>query len=105
MKRVILNIDFLKNQLSELGIENGDLIFIAADLMKLGYYNKNRSQTIDDIVYMLISLVGDEGTIVIPSYTNHFLRFKKRTEIIFNQSTDSTSGNLSNYLLKKCQKN
>ncbi len=100
MKKKSINIDSVKNQLSELGIESGDIIFIAADLMKLGYYNQSRTQTLDDIVNMLISLVGDEGTIVIPSYTDYFYRFKKRPEIIFNQSVNSTSGNLSNHFLK-----
>ena len=100
MKKTILNLEFLRYQLTELGIMSGDVIFIAADLMKLGYYNKSRSQTLDDIVGMLISLVGDEGTIVIPSYTNYFYRFKKHSEIIFTLNASSTSGNLSTHLLK-----
>jgi aminoglycoside 3-N-acetyltransferase len=100
MKKEILNLDTLANQLSELGVKPGDVIFIAADLMKLGYYNKNRLQTLDDIVDLLISLVGDEGTIVIPSYTKIFYRFKKQSDIIFKKIIESTSGNLSNHLLK-----
>jgi aminoglycoside 3-N-acetyltransferase len=99
MKRKIFTVDILRNQLSDLGIESGDVIFIAADLMKLGYYNKNRIQTLDDIVNMLVSLVGDEGTLVIPSYTDHFFRFKKNPNIIFHQNVVSSSGNLSNHLL------
>ena len=100
MKKIILNIDTIRIQLSELGIKPGDVIFVAADLMKLGYYKKDRTTTLDEIVDMLISLVGDEGTIIIPSYTKFFYRFKKKSEIIFNQSVNSTSGNLSNHLLK-----
>jgi aminoglycoside 3-N-acetyltransferase len=100
VKKIILNIDTIRVQLSELGIKPGDVIFVAADLMKLGYYNKDRTTTLDDIVEMLISLVGDEGTIVIPSYTDFFYRFKKKSEIIFNQNVKSTSGNLSNHFLK-----
>jgi aminoglycoside 3-N-acetyltransferase len=100
VKKEVFSINSLRNQLSELGVQSGDLLFIAADLMKLGYFNKNRTQTLDDIVDMLISLVGEDGTIVIPSYTNFFFRFRKRPEIIFNQTVDSTSGSLSNHLLK-----
>jgi len=96
----VVSINSLSRQLSELGVQSGDLLFIAADLMKLGYFNKNRKQTLDDIVDMLFSLIGDDGTIVIPSYTKYFTRFRKQPEIIFNQDIDSTSGSLSNHLLK-----
>jgi aminoglycoside N3'-acetyltransferase len=99
MKRTALNIDSLFHQLLKLGIKTGDVIFIAADLMKLGYFNKNRKQTLDDIVSVLISLIGPNGTIVIPSYTDYFIKFNKRSEIIFNQYVSSTSGSLSNHLL------
>lgn len=99
MKRTILNIDTLIHQLSKLGVKTGDIIFVASDLMKLGYFNKNRTQTLDDIVGVLISLVGPNGTIIIPSYTNYFFRFHKQSTIVFNQYVSSTSGNLSNHLL------
>jgi aminoglycoside 3-N-acetyltransferase len=96
----VISINSLSRQLSELGVQSGDILFIAADLMKLGYFNKNRKQTLDDICDMLFSLIGDDGTIVIPSYTKYFTRFRKRPDIIFSHNVDSTSGSLSNHLLK-----
>jgi aminoglycoside 3-N-acetyltransferase len=100
VRKEVISINSLGRQLSELGVQSGDLLFIAADLMKLGYFKKNRKQTLDDIVDMLFSLIGDDGTIVIPSYTEYFTRFRKQPDIIFNQNVDSTSGSLSNHLLK-----
>lgn len=94
-----MNIDILHHQLSDLGIQKDDVLFIASDLLKLGYFNKNREQTLDDIVSVLVSLVGPTGTIVIPSYTDWFYRFFKRSEIVFNRFALSTSGNLSNHIL------
>lgn len=99
MKRENITLESLFDQLYELGVRKGDTLFIAADLMRLNYFNKSRLQTLDDITNMLLSLVGDEGTIVIPSYTQTFYRFKKNPNLIFEKGKNSTSGNLSNHLL------
>ena len=99
MKRSFITIEAVRSHLAELGINSGDVIFIAADIMRLGYFNGNRQKTLDDIVGVLISLVGSEGTLVIPAYTDTFYKFRKKPEIVFNESVNSNSGNLANHLL------
>jgi DNA helicase TIP49 (TBP-interacting protein) len=36
-------------QILKLGVKKGDLIFIAADLRRVGYFNKTRAETEEDI--------------------------------------------------------
>jgi len=92
---VKVTINELKEQLIILGVKNGDIIFIAADLLKLGYFNKDVNNTLNDIIKLLISLVGDEGTLVIPAYTEVFLRFRKNKKVCFSTKSLPTSGSLS----------
>lgn len=99
MKRSFLTIEAFRSHLIELGIDFGDVIFIAADIMRLGYFNENRQNTLDDIVGVLISLIGSEGTLVIPAYTDTFYKFSKKPDVVFSESVRSNSGNLANHLL------
>ena len=71
--------------LKKLGIENGDILFLAADLMRVGYFNSNRSKTLSDWIDILVDCVGDTGTIIIPSYTDSFLRFKENKKVIWKK--------------------
>jgi aminoglycoside 3-N-acetyltransferase len=85
----------IKIQLRQLGLIEGDVIFIAADLMRVGYFNKNRDQTLDDWMKILLEVVGRDGTLVIPAFTKFFYRFKKDKNIIFDSTSETTSGALS----------
>lgn len=79
----------------QLGVRKGDVLFIAADLLHVGYYNKSREQTLRDWVELLIEAVGPSGTIVIPAYTGYFFRWKKNPKVIFTRKTLPEAGSLS----------
>ena len=72
--------------LGSLGLKKGDVIFIAADLFHIGYFNKSREQTYKDWVEILTTCVGEEGTIILPSYTDTSVRFKKNKNVVFDVS-------------------
>lgn len=84
--------------LYDLGIREGDNLFIIADLMKIGYINESREATVKDWIFILKDLVGKEGSIILPAYNSGFFRFKKK-EIIFNNKTKSYCGSLTNALI------
>ena len=67
--------------------------------MRVGYFNSNRSKTLSDWIDILVDCVGDTGTIIIPSYTDSFLRFKENKKVIFTENSISLSGSLSQALL------
>jgi aminoglycoside N3'-acetyltransferase len=83
------------NQLKSLGIKNGDTLFITADLLKVGLFIKDRDTTFRTWFDILISLVGEQGTLVVPAYTPTFFRFGKSKEFLFKHDSPSTSGSLS----------
>jgi aminoglycoside 3-N-acetyltransferase len=82
-------------QLKNIGVKSGDVIFLAADLLRVGYFNKNREQTLVDWVDALKESVGNDGTLVIPAYTKTFFIWKKDAGIFFNEFSPTTSGSLS----------
>jgi len=87
------------DSLISLGVKQGDVLFLAADLLRVGYFSKNRSQTLSDWIDILLACVGNSGTLIIPSYTKTFKRFKKNNNIIFSNTVDSSSGPLSQAIL------
>jgi aminoglycoside 3-N-acetyltransferase len=87
--------DTIVNQLKSLGINHGDTLFITADLLKVGLFIKDRDTTYSSWFDILIDLVGEEGTLVVPSYTQTFFRFAKIKEFLFDENSPSTSGSLS----------
>jgi aminoglycoside 3-N-acetyltransferase len=87
-------------QIKSLGLINGDIVFLAADLLNVGYFNNTRDNTYKDWVEILTTCVGEDGTIVLPSYTESFFRFNKDSNIIFDVKNNiSSSGALSNAFL------
>lgn len=93
--RSCVTVKQLKVDLQNLGIEAGDTVFIAADLLRVGYFNESREKTLTDWVNLLIDIVGSDGTLVIPAYTRAFLRFKPDRSIVFTPNSPTTSGALS----------
>ena len=59
-------------QIRRLGVQEGDLLFLAADLMMVGYFNKNKDTTYRDWLDILLKVVGDQGTLVIPAHSEAF---------------------------------
>ena len=82
-------------ELRSLGIEKGDTIFVAADLMRVGYFNKNANQTLIDWVDIFDEVLGEKGTIVVPTYSPVFLRFFEKYDFVFTKESPSTSGSLA----------
>lgn len=85
----------LVSEIKSLGVETGDVVFLAADLMRVGYFNVNRQRTLSDWVEILMESVGPEGTLIIPSYTESFFIWKKNKNIVFDEFCQTTSGSLS----------
>ena len=92
--------DSIQQELSELGVKQGDILFLSADLMKVGYFNKNSEQTLREWVDILIEAVGEEGTLIVPSNTNSFSRFRKDKNLIFREDTPPDAGSLSTAFFK-----
>lgn len=81
--------------LNNLGVSSGDIIFISADLLKVGYFNQTTEQTYQDWVEIFRSLIGNTGTLVIPAYSSTFSRFRKRSDMVFNIHAVPSAGALS----------
>lgn len=83
----------------KLGIILGDVVFITADLSKVGYVNKSQSQTINDWKEILKEVVGENGSVIVAAYTEATLFFKKSSSI-FQRFSRSYAGSLANGLIK-----
>jgi aminoglycoside 3-N-acetyltransferase len=91
--------DQIKTELRRLGLAKGDLVFVSSDLMKVGYFNKDRDTTMRDWVDILLTAVGSTGTIVVPSYSPAHIRFIQRSNFVFDKDSDSDSGSLATAFL------
>lgn len=88
------------DDLIKLGIKKGDILYISADLLKVGYFDKNIDKFLNDWVEIFLSVVGDKGTLIVPSHTESFLKYKKNKKIIFKESSPTNSGSLSRAFLR-----
>lgn len=91
-------INQILDQIRQLGILEEDVLFISADLLKVGYFNRSAEQTYQDWVDIFHSLIGSKGTFVIPAYTPTFSRFRKDRGIIFDIDAEPSAGALSKAL-------
>lgn len=87
------------NDLIKLGIKKGDILYISADLLKVGYFDKNIDKFLNDWVEIFLTVVGDKGTLIAPSHTEFFLKYKKNKKIIFKVNSPTKSGSLSRAFL------
>jgi aminoglycoside N3'-acetyltransferase len=87
------------DQLVALGVRQGDILFVTADLMQVGLFFKSRSETKCAWVDLLTKAVGEQGTIIVAAYTPVFFRFKKNARVVFTSQAASTAGALSNALI------
>ena len=88
------------DQLVSLGVRQGDVLFVTADLMQVGLFFKSRSETMRAWVDLLSQAVGEQGTIIVAAYTPVFFRFKKDARVVFTPHSATTAGALSNALLR-----
>jgi aminoglycoside N3'-acetyltransferase len=85
----------LVNDLKQMGVVEGDTLFVRASLGKVGRV-KGGGQTILDA---LLTAVGTDGTLVSLAYTDCFL-LRAKSDYVFDQNTESTAGSLPNLMLK-----
>jgi aminoglycoside 3-N-acetyltransferase len=91
--------DSVLADLRGLGVVEGDLLFVTANLGSVGYLASSRSQTMQDWVSILGSAVGSSGTVVVAAYTPSFFRFRKDNGVVFSRSAKSNAGPLANAFL------
>ena len=89
----------IKAGLRNLGLGDGDVVFVSSDLMKVGYFNKDRETTMRDWVEILLDVVGVTGTLVVPSYSPAHVRFIQKSDFVFTEDSASDSGSLATALL------
>ena len=86
------------SSLKNMGICNGDLVFITADLLQVGYFPGSKSKTYLKWLEILQDVVGSKGTIIVASYTDSSFRLLSK-KIIYNKSSTTTSGAFSKIIL------
>jgi len=59
----------IKLELIELGVCEGDNLFIVADFIRLGYFRVNGLLSAQDVLQVLLEIIGPNGNIITPSYT------------------------------------
>jgi len=87
-------------EIRDLGVQDGDLLFVSADLLRVGYFRSNAEETLKDWIELLTALVGINGTIIMPSYSEVMLRHKKHSGFVFTPESQSNSGSLVNGFIK-----
>jgi aminoglycoside 3-N-acetyltransferase len=88
------------HDLQAIGLRQGDLVLITADLGAVGFAERNRSQTGRAWMEILRAAVGVEGTVIVVGYTASFFRFKKDPAVVFDRNASPTSGALSKAFLQ-----
>lgn len=83
------------SQIRDLGLAKGDTVFVSSDLLRVGYFNRDQATTLRDWVEIFDELLGDEGTIVVPTYSPSFLRYFQKYDFVFTPESDSESGGLA----------
>lgn len=87
------------DDLIKLGIKKNDLLYISADLLKVGYFDKDINKFLNDWVEIFLAVVGEKGTLITPSHTGSFLKYRKDKDIIFKKTSPTKSGSLSRAFL------
>lgn len=89
----------LKAELSQLNFPKDSIIFITINTGAIGYFRKNKSETYNDLIEILSSILDlKKGGIIFAAYTKgSFLLKPTRT---FSKRSTSYAGNFINYLIK-----
>lgn len=88
----------LRRQLLNLGVERGDVIYVKADLLKIGIIRGNLKTA---FLEALLDVVGEDGTIITAAYTRTFFfpMFNKKAKLFLNDSVPNT-GSFSKVMLE-----
>ena len=86
--------------LRSLGINYGDVLFVTANIMKVGMVGRDKKSISQNWIDIFKELVGDSGGVVAASYSQTFHRLKKNKECVFNRFSKATSGALSNIFIR-----
>jgi len=64
----------LEKALSDAGLEKGDIVMVHSDLKSIGKLGqqKNKEEFLNNIFDAFINVIGDEGTLVVPTYSYSF---------------------------------
>ncbi|WP_323594870.1 AAC(3) family N-acetyltransferase [Aliarcobacter butzleri] len=84
----------IKKDLIDLGIKNGDVVFIRANLAKIGRIKRNI------FINTLLNIVGEEGTIVTLAFSKSFPFYRVDKNYIFDCNTIPTTGALGKAFLE-----
>lgn len=98
-RTIITDPNQIKKDIYDIGLKQGDIVFVTANLGATNYFQKSRSNTIKSWVDIFLDILGPEGTIITAAYTDTFFRFKKDQNICFDRDSFSSAGPLSNALL------
>ncbi len=93
--KISITKDSLICDLRRLGVKEGDVVFLTADLLKAGFFSGDRQKILQDWLEVLLQSVGKSGTLVIPAFTNYFSRFKKDRDVSFTRDSIPLTGALS----------
>jgi len=86
----------LIENLINLGIKQGDVVFMGADLSKVGIIDGNIGKT---IINSMLDAVGKEGTLVTNTFSKSFIIPHIDKNFIFDNNTISYTGSLSKLFL------
>ena len=89
----------IKSDLIRLGIVNEDIVFLTIDIMRVGYFHKNKSITLNDWIDVLTDLVGKNGAVILAAYSELFDKINKKN-LVFTKTSKSSSGSLPNAFIK-----
>ncbi len=83
----------IRQSFSEIGIQPGDIVYVASFLAILG----NRKNLAEETINALLDAVGPDGTIVMPAFNFGFCH----GETFDRETTESTSGVLTEVFRKR----
>lgn len=90
--------DHIIKDLRNLNINKGDILFITIDILKVGYFENNRQETLSNWINILLDLVGKEGAIIFAAYTKLSLIFSNK-KTVFHRYSETITGSLPNFLI------
>ena len=90
--------NFFSNLVKTMRIKQGDIVYLASDLVPILIFLKNKNKTFkpNDLINSILNTLGSQGTLIIPSYNWDFCKgiaydiLKSRAQ----------TGSLANFILK-----
>jgi aminoglycoside 3-N-acetyltransferase len=82
-----------------LGLKENDTVFFTIDIAKVGFFQKNKKETLKEWKNIIETVVGQNGNYVLASYNNCFPWYSKNKNQIFHKKIKSSSGSLPNFFI------